>query len=202
MFTGLIEDIGTVHEIEVGEKENRYIIEFNKIVSEELVIGESISVNGACLTIVTLSGNLFTFDASHETLARTNLSGLLPGVRVNLERALKADGRFGGHIVTGHIDGVGEVSDIKNIGKSIEYSFSVGNNLAKYIIAKGSIAVDGISLTVNDVNKDIFSVNIIPHTQVETVIGDLKISSIVNIECDIIGKYVEKLTRPEYTQDS
>ncbi len=109
MFTGLIEDIGTIHEIEVGEKENRYIIEFNKIVSEELVIGESISVNGVCLTIVTLSGNLFTFDASHETLARTNHSGLLPGVRVNLERALKADGRFGGHIVTGHIDGVVEV---------------------------------------------------------------------------------------------
>ena len=199
MFTGLVEDIGKVERIEEGEKENRYTIQFNKIQSEELTIGESISVNGVCLTIVELSGNLFTFDASHETLAKTNLSKLLPGVRVNLERALKADGRFGGHIVTGHIDGVGEVTDIKNVGKSIEYSFSVGNNLEKYIISKGSIAIDGISLTVNDVNKNIFSVNIIPHTQVETVIGDLKITSMVNIECDIIGKYVEKLTRPEYT---
>ena len=202
MFTGLVEDIGKVERIEEGEKENRYTIEFNKIKSEELDIGESISVNGVCLTIVELSGNLFTFDASHETLAKTNLSRLLPGVRVNLERALKADGRFGGHIVTGHIDGVGEVTDIKNVGKSIEYSFSVGNNLEKYIISKGSIAIDGISLTVNDVNKNIFSVNIIPHTQVETVIGDLKITSIVNIECDIIGKYVEKLTSPEYTKES
>jgi len=202
MFTGLIEDIGTVREIEKGEKENRYTIEFNKINSDELVIGESISVNGVCLTVVELSGNQFTFDASHETLAKTNLSGLIQGIRVNLERSLKADGRFGGHIVTGHIDGVGEVLDINNIGKSIEYTFTVDNNLAKYIITKGSIAVDGISLTVNDIKKNIFSVNIIPHTQVETVIGELKISSVVNIECDIIGKYVEKLARPENTQDN
>lgn len=202
MFTGLIEDIGTVQEIEKGKKENRYIIEFNKINSEELVIGESISVNGVCLTVVSLSESRFTFDASHETLAKTNLSGLKPGVRVNLERALKADGRFGGHIVTGHIDGVGEVTEIVHVGKSIEYNFSVDNNLAKYIITKGSVAIDGISLTVNDIKENIFSVNIIPHTQVETVIGDLEISSIVNIECDIIGKYVEKLARPEYTQDS
>lgn len=196
MFTGLIEDIGLVRKIEKGEKENSYTIEFNKINSEELVIGESISVNGVCLTVVELTENSFTFDASHETLEKTNLSGLGSGTRVNLERALKADGRFGGHIVSGHIDGTGVVTEIKPVGKSIEYCFSVDDNLAKYIITKGSIAVDGISLTVNDINKNIFSVNIIPHTQVETVIGELKISSVVNIECDIIGKYVEKLARP------
>ncbi len=202
MFTGLIEDIGTVREIETGEKENRYTIETDKINPEELVIGESIAINGVCLTVVTLRGNTFTIDASHETLAKTNLSGFTHGKRVNLERALKADGRFGGHIVTGHIDGTAEVSGITPVGKSVEYSFALDKSLEKYIISKGSVAVDGISLTVNEIKNNIFSVNIIPHTQVETVIGDLKISSVVNIECDIIGKYVEKLTRPEYAQES
>lgn len=194
MFTGLVEDIGTVRNIEEGEKENRYTIEFNKINADEIVIGESIAVNGVCLTVVTLNENSFTIDASHETLKKTNLSGLTSGKRVNLERALKADGRFGGHIVTGHIDGTAEVIKITPSGKSVEYEFSVEKGLEKYIVSKGSVAVDGISLTVNEVNNNIFSVNIIPHTQVETVIGDLQISSVVNIECDIIGKYVEKLT--------
>ena len=202
MFTGLIEDIGTVRKIETGHKENRYTIEINKINPEEIVIGESIAVNGVCLTVVTLNGKMFTIDASHETLSKTNLSGLAEGKRVNLERALKADGRFGGHIVTGHIDGTAEVSGITPVGKSVEYSFAVEKGLEKYIISKGSVAVDGISLTVNEINNNKFSVNIIPHTQVETVIGELKISSVVNIECDIIGKYVEKLARPEYTQNS
>lgn len=201
MFTGLIEDIGTVYDVVKGEKENSYTIEVNKINTDELVIGESMAVNGACLTIVSLSGKQFTIDASHETLGRTNLSSLTSGSRVNLERALRADGRYGGHIVTGHIDGVGELVEIKHVGKSIEFYFSVNKDLEKYIITKGSIAVDGISLTVNEINKNIFSVNIIPHTQVETVIGDLRISAMVNIECDIIGKYVEKLVNPEYARD-
>ena len=197
MFTGLIEDIGTIRKIEKGEKESRYTVEFNKINSEEIVIGESIAVNGVCLTVVTLDENSFTIDASHETLKKTSLSSLAEGKRVNLERALRADGRFGGHIVTGHIDGTAEVCSITPAGKSVEYSFAVEKGLEKYIITKGSVAVDGISLTVNDIDNNIFSVNIIPHTQVETVIGELQISSVVNIECDIIGKYVEKLTMAE-----
>ena len=197
MFTGLIEDIGTIRKIEKGEKESRYTVEFNKINSEEIVIGESIAVNGVCLTVVTLDENSFTIDASHETLKKTSLSSLIEGKRVNLERALRADGRFGGHIVTGHIDGTAEVRSITPAGKSVEYSFAVEKGLEKYIITKGSVAVDGISLTVNEVENNIFSVNIIPHTQVETVIGELQISSVVNIECDIIGKYVEKLTMAE-----
>ena len=193
MFTGIVEDIGTIKKIDEGIKEKIYTISVNRIDIAELVLGESIAVNGICLTVVSTDTSSFTVEASHETLSKTNLSKVMISTQVNLERALKASERFGGHIVTGHIDGTGKVISIKNVGKSIEYRFSVPTEMTKYIIKKGSVAVDGISLTVNEVDKDKFSVNIIPYTQKETTISSRSVNDEVNIECDIIGKYVEKL---------
>ena len=193
MFTGIIEDIGRIDHISKSENENTYTIEAKKIDLSEIKIGESITVNGACLTVISFEGKKFKVEASHETLSKTNLSNLEVNSNVNLERALKVNDRLGGHIVTGHIDGIAEVVDIKPVGESIEFYFMVPDELKKYFITKGSVAVDGISLTVNEVFNDKFSVNIIPHTQVETIIAGLKIGDEVNIECDILGKYVEKL---------
>ena len=193
MFTGIIEDIGRVDNITQSENENTYTIEVSKIDTNELKIGESIAVNGACLTVISIEGSKFKVEASHETLDKTNLSNLRINSNVNLERALKVSDRLGGHIVTGHIDGVAVVEEVRPVGESMEFYFKVPDGLKKYFINKGSVAVDGISLTVNEVIDDKFSVNIIPHTQVETIIADLVAGDEVNIECDILGKYVEKL---------
>lgn len=192
MFTGIVEDIGKVVSITPGEKDSTFVFEVKKINADELTIGESIAINGACLTVVSIEGGSFTVDASHETLSRTNLGNLDAGSEVNIERSMKADGRFGGHIVTGHVDGQATVQNIEEVGKSLVFWFNVPDELSKYFITKGSVAVDGISLTVNEVVNNNFSVNIIPHTQVETIISQLKVGSVVNIECDIVGKYVEK----------
>lgn len=193
MFTGIIEDIGIIKKIDDGIKEKVYTISVKKIDVTELVLGESIAVNGICLTVVAIGKSSFTVEASHETLSKTNLAKVMISTQVNLERALKASERFGGHIVTGHIDGTGKVVSIKNVGKSFEYWFSVPIEMTKYLIKKGSVAIDGISLTVNEVDKNKFSVNIIPYTQKETTISSCSVNDEVNIECDIIGKYIEKL---------
>ena len=197
MFTGIIEDKGRIDQISEGEKENAYTIEVNKIDTNEIKIGDSIAVNGVCLTVVSLDGKKFKVEASHETLNKTNLSRLKINSNVNLERALKISDRLGGHIVTGHIDGTAKVLEVKPVGESIEFWFELPGDLIKYFISKGSVAVDGISLTVNEVIDDKFSVNIIPHTQVETNIAKLNVGDEVNIECDILGKYVEKLLKSD-----
>lgn len=192
MFTGIVEDIGKVRDIQKRGKENVFTFEVSKIDVSEVDLGDSITVNGACLTVTSKGKNTFTVDASHETLARTNLGGLKPGGRVNLERALKVGDKLGGHIVNGHVDGVGKVKSTKKQGGSVEFRFSVPDELSKYIVEKGSVAVDGVSLTVNEAEGSEFTVNIIPYTLEETTFGGLKTGSPVNIECDIIGKYVEK----------
>jgi len=192
MFTGIVEDIGTVTEIKRRSKESTLSIAVNRIDLNEVRPGDSISVNGACLTVTSLGGNTFTMDASRETLSRTNLGRLRAGSRVNLERSLRAGDRMGGHIVNGHVDGVGKLKAKKKRGKSIEFRFTVPEGLSKYIVEKGSVAVDGVSLTVNSAGGDEFAVNIIPYTLSETTFGGLRTGSRVNIECDIIGKYVEK----------
>ncbi len=155
-------------------------------------LGESIAVNGACLTVVSIGKNDFDIEASEETLSRTDLSDLKLGSGVNLERSLKVGERLGGHFVTGHIDGIGNVESLTPKGDSIEIWISLPENLSKYIVEKGSIAVDGVSLTINLVKSNKFSVNIIPFTQQETIISEYMTGRKVNIECDIIGKYVEK----------
>ncbi len=192
MFTGIVEDLGTVKGIKRESKEVVFTFKVGNINLNEVGLGDSIAVNGTCLTVTALSKHTFSVDASHETLAKTNLGKLKVGKTVNLERALKVGDKLGGHIVNGHVDGVGEVVSKRKQGESVEIKFSVPKELSKYIVEKGSIAIDGISLTVNIVKGREFVVNIIPYTQKATTFGGLRKGSSVNIECDIIGKYVEK----------
>jgi len=192
MFTGIVEDLGSVKGIKRKSKEVVFTFKVGNINLKEVVLGDSIAVNGTCLTVTSLGKNTFSVDASHETLAKTNLGKLKVGKSVNLERALKVGDKLGGHIVNGHVDGVGKVVSKTKQGESIEIKFSVLKELSKYIVEKGSIAIDGVSLTVNSVEGREFVVNIIPYTREATTFGSLRKGSSVNIECDIIGKYVEK----------
>lgn len=192
MFTGIVEDIGRVAGIKQKEKESVFSFKVKKIDMDEVELGESIAVNGACLTVTSMGRDSFTVDASHETMDKTNLGELKKGSSVNLERCLRADGKLGGHIVNGHVDGVGKVKSIKKVGDSHIFRFTVPKALSKYIVEKGSVAVSGVSLTINEVKGKDFTVNIIPYTLEETIFGELEKGDSVNIECDIIGKYVEK----------
>lgn len=192
MFTGIIEEIGIIKNVKKNNKSSIITIQ-GKRIFEDINIGDSISVNGVCLTVTTFSNEIFTADVMNETLGRSSLSSLQNGSYVNLERAMSASGRFGGHIVSGHIDGTGKIIKIKRDDNAIWYTVTVEDNLIKYIVEKGSIAIDGISLTVANVNNNSFSVSIIPHTSQETILSHRLVGDIVNIENDIIGKYVEKL---------
>ena len=197
MFSGIVEDIGAVRTLEEKDRGVLLKIEVRKIDAGEIVLGESVAVNGVCLTVVSAGNGGFSVDASHETLSRTNLSGLRAGSGVNLERSLRVGDRMGGHIVTGHVDGVGTVQSVTPVGESRVFSFSVPAALAKYVVEKGSVAVDGVSLTVNSVRGTEFSVNIIPYTLRETTFSEFRRGREVNIECDVIGKYVEKMLSGE-----
>ena len=188
MFTGIIEEMGIVKSI----KNSAITIEADKIF-DDLKLGDSVAVNGTCLTISSFSNKIFKADITFETLSRTNLGDLKSGFKVNLERALTLSKRLGGHIVSGHIDGVGIIKNISKNDRDIILKIEVPMSLMKYIIEKGSVAIDGISLTVAEVNKNIFSIAIIPHTFKETILYYKKEGDKVNIENDIIGKYVEKL---------
>lgn len=202
MFTGIVEDIGTVAAVKRRSKESTITFSVRKIDPRGILTGESISVSGACLTVTSVEGDTFTVDASRETLSRTSLWKLRAGHAVNLERSLRAGDRMSGHIVSGHVDGVGKVKSKKKRGSSVEFTFTAPESVLKYIVEKGSVAVDGASLTVNSVKSGEFTVNIIPYTLAETTFGSLRTGSPVNIECDIIGKYVEKLMtgkRDDYT---
>ncbi len=192
MFTGIIEEIGTVRSIRRGRVSASMEIGCKEIL-EDVKIGDSIAVNGVCLTVTALTGRGFTADVMHETLRRSSLGGLKAGSRVNLERAMAAGGRFGGHIVSGHIDGTGTVDRLTRDENAVWYTIRCGDSLLKYIIEKGSIAIDGISLTVAAVYSDGFSVSIIPHTLSQTILADRKPGDLVNLENDCIGKYVERL---------
>jgi len=194
MFTGIVEDTGKIRNIESANMEKIFTIEVGRIDAANIAQGESIAVNGACLTVTSNKSDTFTVGASEETLSKTNLSALNIGSLINLERSLMVGGRLGGHFVTGHIDGIAMVDSKKNVGKSVEFWFKIPFELTKYMINKGSVALDGVSLTVNKVVDNSFSVNIIPYTLEETTFGVLELGSAVNIECDIIGKYVEKLS--------
>jgi len=161
--------------------------------SPEKRLGDSVAINGCCLTVVEVDGPLWSFQAGHETLARTNLGRLQTGDAVNLERAMPADGRFGGHIVQGHVDGVGQVAAIAQQGEWADYSFDVPERLAAQMVEKGSVAIDGVSLTLVRVDKAQFQVMLIPHTLTMTTLGQRQIGDEVNIETDVLAKYVQKL---------
>jgi riboflavin synthase len=163
---------------------------------DDLHIGDSVAVNGICLTVTTLPGDGFTADVMHETLNRTSLASLGPGSYVNLERAMQAGGRFGGHIVSGHIDGTGQIQSVQQDDNALWYTIAAGPDILKYVVEKGSITIDGISLTVARVSSDSFAVSLIPHTAAVTVLGLKKAGDRVNLEADILGKYVEKMLAP------
>lgn len=195
MFTGIIEEIGTVRRIEHGAKGARLTIQA-KIVLEDTRIGDSIATNGVCLTVVSMTGDSFSADVMAESLRRSSLGTLQGGSPVNLERAMAANGRFGGHIVSGHIDGTGRIAAVRPEDNAVWYTVEAAPGLLRYIVEKGSITIDGISLTVASVEADRFSVSLIPHTARCTVLGYKRSGDTVNLETDIIGKYVEKLLRP------
>lgn len=192
MFTGIVEEIGHIEAIEKGNRSAKLVITANKIL-QDIQLGDSIAVNGICLTACRISKSNFTADVMAETMNRSNLGNLKKGSAVNLERAMPANGRFGGHIVSGHVDGTGTIIDFKKDENAVWVTIKAGANLLKYIVEKGSIAIDGISLTVAYVDDSCFKVSIIPHTADETILLHKKTGDTVNLECDMIGKYVEKL---------
>ena len=195
MFTGLIEETGTVCEACRNGNASFIRIAAEKVL-EGTKVGDSIAVNGVCLTVTEHDGKIFRADVMNETLSRSSLGTLKQGSKVDLERAMSAEGRFGGHIVSGHIDGTGTVSDIKQDGIAVRYTISADEKLLRYIVEKGSVTLDGISLTVAAVTDTDFTVSVIPHTAEQTILPYKKVGDIINIETDIIGKYVEKLLRP------
>ncbi|MBO4865519.1 MAG: riboflavin synthase [Ruminococcus sp.] len=195
MFTGLIEETGTVCEVCRNGNASFIRIAAEKVL-EGTKVGDSIAVNGVCLTVTDHDGKIFRADVMNETLSRSSLGTLKQGSKVDLERAMSAEGRFGGHIVSGHIDGTGTVSNIKQDGIAVRYTISADDKLLRYIVEKGSVTLDGISLTVAAVTDTDFTVSVIPHTAEQTILPYKKVGDIINIETDIIGKYVEKLLRP------
>jgi len=201
MFTGIIEGVAKVKHIKNISKEVAFTFEAEDVDLKGTALGDSICINGICLTVISFDNKYFTVEASQETLSKTNLSALKTGSRVNMERSLRVGDRLGGHFVTGHVDGVGRIESVTPSGNSREIWISLPDSLMKYVVEKGSIAVDGVSLTVNLVRSQSFSVNIIPYTQDVTILDYDKSGDIVNIECDIIGKYVEKFVSPAKSDD-
>ncbi len=192
MFTGIVEEIGAIEQIKHGQHSAILTIHAKKVL-EDAKVGDSIAVNGVCLTVTELSQNAFCTDVMHETLNRSSLMKITPGSHVNLERAMPANGRFGGHIVAGHIDGIGKITHTRRDDTAVWYTVQAKPEIMRYVVEKGSIAIDGISLTVAAVSDTDFSVSIIPHTISQTVLKERTVGDVVNLETDIIGKYVEKL---------
>ncbi|MAT66643.1 MAG: riboflavin synthase [Gammaproteobacteria bacterium] len=193
MFTGIIQAVGEIAALQPGGKDTRVHVRTGRLALDDVSPGDSIAVNGVCLTAVELPGDGFWADVSGETLARTGFRDLAVGSRVNLEKALTPTTRLGGHLVSGHVDGVGTVLERRPEGRSERFRIQAPAGLAKYIAEKGSICVDGVSLTVNAVEGADFDLNIVPHTLQETTIGEYRAGTRVNLEVDIIARYLERL---------
>ncbi len=197
MFTGIIETIGEIRRLEQQSGDVRMVIQSGNMSLADVQLGDSIAVNGVCLTAVALPRDGFVADVSGETLALTTLGTLKAGDAVNLEKALTPTTRLGGHLVSGHVDGVGEVLSRHNDARSVRFSIKAPDQLAKYIAKKGSICVDGISLTVNEVNGAVFELNIVPHTLQETTMAGFQVGNKVNLEVDLLARYLERLLQGE-----
>ncbi len=191
MFTGLIEETGVVANL-TKTAEGAMLTITSDVIAVEAAVGDSVTVNGVCSTIVKKNGNSFNVEFSNQTLSLTNLGDLKSGIVVNLERALRLSDRLDGHLVSGHIDGLARLVNISKEGFSHKYTFSAKSELLKYMIDKGSVAINGISLTICDISSESFTVNIIPHTIENTNLRDLRAGASVNIEVDMVGKYIEK----------
>lgn len=192
MFTGIIEEVGRVVSVRKGAQSCILTVQASTVLTD-VHLGDSIATNGVCLTVTDFTRTTFSADVMHETLDRSSLGALRPGSPVNLERAMLAGGRFGGHIVSGHIDGTGTIRAIKEDDNAVWYTIDAPRDIVLFIVEKGSIAIDGISLTVARVDASSFSVSIIPHTRAETNLTFKRVGDIVNLENDVIGKYVERL---------
>lgn len=201
MFTGIVEEMGTIQSISKGSKSAVLTIEAAKVL-EGSKIGDSIAVNGVCLTVTSMTSRQFSADVMAETLRRSSLGSLNRGSKVNLERAMAADGRFGGHIVSGHIDGTGHIKSLIPEDNAVWVEIQTSEDILKYIVEKGSIAIDGISLTVAKVTDSSFSVSVIPHTGSETTLLAKSSGDVVNLENDIIGKYVDRLLHFGNTEEA
>jgi riboflavin synthase len=199
MFTGIIQAVGRIHEFEARGADARMVIRTSELDLSDVAQGDSIAVNGVCLTAVDRAPDSFTVDVSAETLNCTE--GFLPGAEVNLEKAMRLMDRLGGHIVSGHVDGVGTVTRFEPSGESHFVEIEEPARLARYIAAKGSITVNGVSLTVNQVNGNRFTLNLIPHTLAQTTLKQLKPGSRVNLEIDMLARYVERLATYTQTND-
>lgn len=195
MFTGIVEEVGTVRHVVSGQISGEISIKARTVLGGTK-IGDSIAVNGCCLTVIALSDDGFVADVMPETLRRTNLGRLRNGDPVDLERAMAADGRFGGHIVSGHIDGTGQIVSMKQEGNAVWVRIQASTDILNLIVEKGSITIDGISLTVATVSNQDFQVSIIPHTGSETILLRKHAGDMVNLENDIVGKYIQKLMHP------
>ena len=201
MFTGIIEAIGTIKAININAQGARLVIAINNLDMSDVKLGDSIATNGICLTVVDFDQHSYSADVSNETLQRTGFAHYNVGMHVNLEKAMLASTRFGGHMVSGHVDGISEVLSITNNGNSIEYWLSMPTDLAHYIAEKGSVTVDGTSLTVNALDESSgskkFRLTIVPHTVKETVFADYQVGTKVNLEVDLIARYLERLLTKE-----
>jgi riboflavin synthase len=195
MFTGLIADLGSVKSIESDA--DGATLEISTALAEELAVGDSVAVNGVCLTATGIDGGVFRAQAMQETLRRSSLQQLRPGSQVNLELALRADGRLGGHIVQGHVDGMGTIVGLREEGFARVLDIDVDEDLARYLVEKGSVALDGVSLTVSELRDGGFSVSLIPETLLRTNLGEAQVGDRVNIEADILAKHVERLLKTE-----
>ena len=192
MFTGIIEELGIIRQVELRGNSGRIGVKAKRVL-EGTKIGDSIAVDGICLTVTSLLPDGFLADVMAETFRRSGLGRKGAGETVNLERAMAADGRFGGHLVSGHIDGTGVIREYRREENAVWVTIETGQEILRLIVEKGSIAIDGISLTVAKVTDGDFQVSVIPHTRKETALTEKKAGSMINIECDVIGKYVEKL---------
>lgn len=195
MFTGIVEEVGIVKQIARGQHSAVLTVRAQTVL-EHTKVGDSIAVNGICLTVTRLFPDSFSADVMHETLNRSALARLAAGSAVNLERAMPANGRFGGHIVAGHVDGIGHITQIRRDDTAVWYTIHAEPPILRYVVEKGSVTIDGISLTVAEVDREGFSVSTIPHTVSRTNLHERRRGDPVNLETDVIGKYVEKLLRP------
>ncbi|WP_242219015.1 riboflavin synthase [Bacillus cereus group sp. BfR-BA-01380] len=202
MFTGIVEELGTIANMQQTGDAMKLTISAQTILAD-VNLGDSIAVNGICLTVTSFTPHSFTVDAMPETMRATSLQSLSRGRAVNLERAMSANGRFGGHFVTGHIDGTGTITDKKRSYNAVYYKIQLPNELLRYCLQKGSVAIDGTSLTIFGVDESSITISLIPHTLSQSVIGTKTAGDIVNIECDMIGKYIERfITQPTSKKSS
>ncbi|PWI34499.1 riboflavin synthase [Vibrio albus] len=193
MFTGIIEAVGTLTAITPKGEDISITVETGKLDMSDVKLGDSIATNGVCLTVVAFGANSYTADLSLETLKMTGFAQYKAGDRVNLEKAMLPSTRFGGHIVSGHVDGVGEIIERNQVGRAVEFWVKMPEDLVRYVAQKGSITVDGISLTVNGLRKDAFKLTIVPHTSEETTMDQFQVGRKVNLEVDVLARYLERL---------